>query len=54
MKYLLLVYALGTTEPMTHTAYTSSKACFEAQRSFKAAVHETGLPLVVVCSRQRI
>ncbi|MCK5549398.1 MAG: hypothetical protein KAI41_02580 [Hyphomicrobiaceae bacterium] len=53
MKWLLLVYAVNTTEPMTQTEYTSSKACFEAQRSLKAK-HETSEPrLFAVCAPKR-
>ncbi len=54
MKWLLLVYAVHTTEPMTQTEYTSAKACFEAQRSLKAA-HKTAKPrLYAVCTRKRV
>lgn len=53
MKWLLLVYAVNTTEPMTQTEYTSAKACFEAQRSLKAE-HEAAKPrLYAVCTRSR-
>ena len=53
MKWLLLVYAVNTTEPMTQTEYTSSKACFEAQRSLKAK-HDTSEPrLFAVCTTKR-
>ena len=53
MKWLLLVYAVHTTVPVTQTEYTSSKACFEAQRSFKAK-HETSEPqLFAVCAPKR-
>ena len=54
MKYLLLVYALGTTEPMTHATYTSANACFKAKRAFASALDEAGLPLVTVCTRKRV
>lgn len=53
MKWLLLVYAFHTTVPITQTEYTSSKACFEAQRSLKAK-HETSEPrLFAVCAPKR-
>jgi len=53
MKWLLLVYAVNTTEPMSQTEYTSAKACFEAQRSLKAT-HETSEPRkYAVCTPKR-
>ena len=53
MKWLLLVYAVNTTEPMTQTEYTSSKACFEAQRSLKETHAKSEPRLFAVCSPKR-